>query len=50
MDFRFGELFSGPGGLALGAKLARIIVQGEPYSISMSGLQTMTKIPVKHTA
>ncbi|MDX9715480.1 MAG: DNA cytosine methyltransferase [Dissulfurispiraceae bacterium] len=34
MNFRFGELFSGPGGLALGAKLARIVAGGQVFSIS----------------
>lgn len=34
MNFKFGELFSGPGGLALGAKLARVVANGQVYSIS----------------
>ena len=34
MNFRFGELFSGPGGLALGAKSAKITVNGQVFSIS----------------
>lgn len=34
MNFRFGELFSGPGGLALGAKSAKITVSGQVSSIS----------------
>ncbi len=34
MDFRFGELFSGPGGLALGAKSARVEADGQVFSIS----------------
>lgn len=33
MIFRKGELFCGPGGLALGAKNANIIVDGEEYKI-----------------
>lgn len=34
MNFRFGELFSGPGGLALGAKSARVAAGGQVFSIS----------------
>jgi DNA (cytosine-5)-methyltransferase 1 len=34
MNFRFGELFCGPGGLALGAKSALITVDGQISSIS----------------
>ena len=34
MNFRFGELFSGPGGLALGAKSAMAVVAGQSFSIS----------------
>lgn len=34
MNFRFGELFGGPGGLALGAKSASITADGQIYSIS----------------
>lgn len=34
MNFRFGELFCGPGGLALGAKSASISAGGQLYSIS----------------
>ncbi|QWR76184.1 DNA cytosine methyltransferase [Candidatus Magnetomonas plexicatena] len=34
MDFRFGELFSGPGGLALGAKSAKVIAGGRSFFIS----------------
>lgn len=33
MKFRLGELFSGPGGLALGALSARVIKEGNEYSI-----------------
>ena len=34
MEFKFGELFCGPGGLALGAALASVEKEGEPFSIS----------------
>lgn len=34
MDFKLGEFFSGPGGLALGAKLAGFFHNGEEYTIS----------------
>lgn len=34
MDFKFGELFCGPGGLALGAVRASVETNGEPYFIS----------------
>lgn len=34
MNFRFGELFSGPGGLALGAKSASVTSGRQVYSIS----------------
>jgi DNA (cytosine-5)-methyltransferase 1 len=34
MNFRFGELFSGPGGLALGAKSAKVVAGGQMFSIS----------------
>lgn len=34
MDFKFGELFCGPGGLALGAKSAGVKVNRQAYSIS----------------
>ena len=34
ITYRLGELFSGPGGLALGAKNARVMVNGLIYSIS----------------
>ncbi len=34
MNFRFGELFSGPGGLALGAKSAKVTTNGQSFSIS----------------
>jgi len=34
MNFRFGELFSGPGGLALGAKSARVMLDKQLFSIS----------------
>jgi DNA (cytosine-5)-methyltransferase 1 len=34
MNFRFGELFSGPGGLALGAKSASVVADGQIFSIS----------------
>ena len=33
MEFRLGELFSGPGGLALGAFSASIKSNGEPFKI-----------------
>lgn len=33
MEFKLGELFAGPGGLALGAFSARIKVKGETYKI-----------------
>ncbi len=32
--YRLGELFSGPGGIALGAKTAKVTVKGSSYSIS----------------
>ena len=34
MSFRFGELFSGPGGLAFGANSARVVAGGQVFSIS----------------
>lgn len=34
MNFRFGESFSGPGGLALGAKSAQVEADGQVFSIS----------------
>lgn len=34
MNFRFGELFCGPGGLALGAKSAKVEADGQSFSIS----------------
>ena len=34
ITYRLGELFSGPGGIALGAKTAQVIVNGFTYSIS----------------
>jgi len=34
MNFRLGELFSGPGGIALGAKNTGFLHDGEAYSIS----------------
>lgn len=34
MDFRMGELFCGPGGIALGAREASFFYGGEEYSIS----------------
>ena len=33
MEFKFGELFCGPGGLALGAEWASVLNHGERYSI-----------------
>ena len=34
MSFRFGELFSCPGGLAFGANSARVVAGGQVFSIS----------------
>lgn len=34
INYRLGELFSGPGGLALAAKSARVDVGEDDYSIS----------------
>lgn len=34
MNFRFGELFCGPGGLAFGAKSAKVEAGGQSFSIS----------------
>lgn len=34
MRFRFGELFSGPGGLGLAAKLAKVDINGSTYRIN----------------
>jgi DNA (cytosine-5)-methyltransferase 1 len=34
ITYRLGELFSGPGGIALGAKTAKVTVNGYSYSIS----------------
>lgn len=34
MDFKLGELFSGPGGLALGAFSAKVKSKGETFSVS----------------
>ena len=34
MNFRFGELFSGPGGLAYGAKSAKVMLDNQLFSIS----------------
>ncbi len=34
MEFKFGELFCGPGGLALGAVWARVTVDDKPFSIA----------------
>ncbi len=34
INFRLGELFCGPGGIALGAKLARVKNESAEYSIS----------------
>jgi DNA (cytosine-5)-methyltransferase 1 len=34
MNFKLGELFCGPGGIAVGAKQAKFIHKGETYSIS----------------
>lgn len=33
MKFRLGELFCGPGGIALGAKIANLSLQGTGFSI-----------------
>lgn len=33
MEFRLGELFSGPGGLAFGAQLAKVVKGSESYSV-----------------
>jgi len=34
ITYRLGELFSGPGGIALGAKTAKVTAKGSSYSIS----------------
>ena len=43
MDFKIGELFCGPGGLALGAMRASVEKNGEPYSISHAWANDLDK-------
>jgi site-specific DNA-cytosine methylase len=48
MDFRLGELFCGAGGLAYGAKKAKVTSEITDYTITMYGQTIMTPTHVKH--